>query len=131
VLGWATRPDRDTPADLVLGQPDFTAAAELPYGDASDLPAATEHGATHDRRDNAAPAHHVATGRAGGADRFPGGSIGHLAVHGTVNDLAVSGAVPRWLSVAFVIEEGFAVGQLREIVADMAAATTRSAGTPA
>jgi hypothetical protein len=32
VLGWATRPDRDTPADLVLGQPDFTAAAELPYG---------------------------------------------------------------------------------------------------
>ena len=54
--------------------------------------------------------------------RFPGGSIGHLAVHGTVNDLAVSGAVPRWLSVAFVIEEGFAVGDLREIVADMAAA---------
>jgi hydrogenase expression/formation protein HypE len=54
--------------------------------------------------------------------RFPGGSIGHLAVHGTVNDLAVSGAVPRWLSVAFVIEEGFAVGDLREIAADMAAA---------
>ena len=54
--------------------------------------------------------------------RFPGGSIGHLAVHGKVNDLAVSGAVPRWLSVAFVIEEGFAVGDLREIAADMAAA---------
>ena len=54
--------------------------------------------------------------------RFPGGSIGHLAVHGTVNDLAVCGAVPRWLSVAFVIEEGFAVSDLREIVADMAAA---------
>jgi hydrogenase expression/formation protein HypE len=54
--------------------------------------------------------------------RFPGGSIGHLAVHGTVNDLAVSGAVPRWLSAAFVIEEGFAVSELREIVADMAAA---------
>ena len=54
--------------------------------------------------------------------RFPGGSIGHLAVHGTANDLAVSGAVPRWLSVAFVIEEGFAVRELREIVADMAAA---------
>jgi hydrogenase expression/formation protein HypE len=32
--------------------------------------------------------------------RFPGGSIGHLAVHGTVNDLAVTGAVPRWLSAA-------------------------------
>ncbi len=54
--------------------------------------------------------------------RFPGGSIGHLAVHGTVNDLAVSGAHPRWLSVAFVIGEGFAIAELREIVADMAAA---------
>ncbi len=54
--------------------------------------------------------------------RFPGGSIGHLAVHGTVNDLAVMGAVPTWLSAAFVIEEGFAVAELREIVADMAEA---------
>ncbi len=54
--------------------------------------------------------------------RFPGGSIGHLAVHGTVNDLAVSGAVPRWLSVAFVIEEGFSIVELREIVADIAEA---------
>jgi hydrogenase expression/formation protein HypE len=54
--------------------------------------------------------------------RFPGGSIGHLAVHGTVNDLAVTGARPRWLSAAFLIEEGFAVSDLREIVADMATA---------
>jgi hydrogenase expression/formation protein HypE len=54
--------------------------------------------------------------------RFPGGSIGHLAVHGTVNDLAVSGAVPQWLSAAFVIEEGLPVATLREIVADMAGA---------
>ena len=54
--------------------------------------------------------------------RFPGGSIGHLAVHGTINDLAMSGAVPSWLSAAFVIEEGFAIAELREIVADMAAA---------
>jgi hydrogenase expression/formation protein HypE len=54
--------------------------------------------------------------------RFPGGSIGHLAVHGTVNDLAVCGAVPRWLSAAFVIEEGFPVAALREIAADMAGA---------
>ena len=54
--------------------------------------------------------------------RFPGGSIGHLAVHGTVNDLAVQGAEPAWLSVAFVIEEGFPVAELREIVADMAEA---------
>jgi hydrogenase expression/formation protein HypE len=54
--------------------------------------------------------------------RFPGGSIGHLAVHGTVNDLAVCGAVPRWLSAAFVIQEGFPVAGLREIAADMARA---------
>lgn len=54
--------------------------------------------------------------------RFPGGSIGHLAVHGTVNDLACSGAVPRWLSAAFVLEEGFPIAELKEIVADMAAA---------
>ncbi|RVW01783.1 hydrogenase expression/formation protein HypE [Rhodococcus spongiicola] len=52
--------------------------------------------------------------------QFPGGSIGNLAVHGTVNDLAVSGARPRWLSAAFVIEEGFEIAQLREIVRDMA-----------
>ncbi len=54
--------------------------------------------------------------------RFPGGSIGHLAVHGTVNDLAMAGAVPRWLSAAFVLEEGFPIAELKEIVADMAAA---------
>src|SRR4051794_6124054 len=59
--------------------------------------------------------------------RFPGGSIGHLAVHGTVNDLAVSGATPQWLSAAFVIAEGFEIAALREIVADMAAAA-RAAG---
>lgn len=50
---------------------------------------------------------------------FPGGTIGHLAVHGTVNDLAVSGAVPQWLSAAFVIEEGFEIARLRSLVADM------------
>ena len=54
--------------------------------------------------------------------RFPGGSIGHLAVHGTVNDLAVSGATPMWLSAAFVIEEGFPIAELREIAAEMAEA---------
>ncbi|HEV2637775.1 MAG TPA: hydrogenase expression/formation protein HypE [Actinocrinis sp.] len=54
--------------------------------------------------------------------RFPGGSIGHLAVHGTVNDLAVSGARPAWLSAAFVLEEGFPISGLRAIVADMAEA---------
>jgi len=54
--------------------------------------------------------------------RFPGGSIGHLAVHGTVNDLAVQGARARWLSAAFVIEEGFPVAELRSVAADMAEA---------
>jgi hydrogenase expression/formation protein HypE len=55
---------------------------------------------------------------------FPGGSIGHLAVHGTVNDLAMVGARPQWLSAAFVLEEGFPMTELRDIVADMAAAAT-------
>jgi hydrogenase expression/formation protein HypE len=54
--------------------------------------------------------------------RFPGGSIGHLSVHGTVNDLAMMGARPHWLSAAFVIEEGFPVAELRQLVADMAEA---------
>ena len=46
--------------------------------------------------------------------RFPGGSIGHLAVHGTVNDLAMHGGSARWLSAAFVIEEGFPIDELRD-----------------
>ena len=54
--------------------------------------------------------------------RFPGGSIGHLAVHGTVNDVAVMGARPLALSAAFVLEEGFPVAELRQIVAEMAGA---------
>lgn len=61
--------------------------------------------------------------------RFPGGSIGHLAVHGTVNDLAVSGAVPQWISAGFVIEEGLPVEVLREIVADMQEAAERAGVT--
>jgi len=47
---------------------------------------------------------------------FPGGDIGKLAVCGTVNDLAMSGAVPLYLSVSFIIEEGFAMSQLKQIV---------------
>jgi hydrogenase expression/formation protein HypE len=54
--------------------------------------------------------------------RFPGGSIGHLAVHGTINDLAVVGARPLALSAAFVLEEGLDIDLLRDIVADMASA---------
>jgi hydrogenase expression/formation protein HypE len=57
---------------------------------------------------------------------FPGGSIGDLAVYGTVNDLAVSGARPLWLTAAFVIEEGFALRDLDRIVADMARAASRA-----
>ena len=52
---------------------------------------------------------------------FPGGDIGKLAVCGTVNDLAVGGAQPLWLSAAFIIEEGCEIALLRRIVASMAA----------
>lgn len=51
---------------------------------------------------------------------FPGGDIGKIAVCGTVNDLAVGGARPLWLSAAFIIEEGTEVALLRRIVASMA-----------
>ena len=51
---------------------------------------------------------------------FPGGNIGKLAVCGTVNDLAVSGAVPKYLSVSFIIEEGFPLDDLDVIVASLA-----------
>jgi hydrogenase expression/formation protein HypE len=54
--------------------------------------------------------------------RFPGGSAGHLAVHGTVNDLAMMGAKPLALSAAFVLEEGLPIEELKGIVADMAEA---------
>lgn len=50
---------------------------------------------------------------------FPGGDIGRLAVHGTVNDLAMSGARPLYLSAAFILEEGLAVDDLRRIVESM------------
>ncbi|EBA05821.1 hydrogenase expression/formation protein HypE [Sagittula stellata] len=50
---------------------------------------------------------------------FPGGDIGKIAVCGTVNDLAVGGARPLWLSAAFIVEEGCEVDLLRRIVASM------------
>jgi hydrogenase expression/formation protein HypE len=53
---------------------------------------------------------------------FPGGDIGRLAVCGTVNDLAMIGAQPLYLSAAFVIEEGLSVGTLRRVVESMRAA---------
>lgn len=54
--------------------------------------------------------------------RFAGGSIGDLAVNGTVNDLAVMGATPKYLAVSAVLEEGLPIAELREIVGDIAAA---------
>src|SRR6516164_2563399 len=53
---------------------------------------------------------------------FPGGDIGKLAVHGTVNDLAVGGARPLFLSAAFILEEGLPLADLQRIVASMRAA---------
>ena len=61
--------------------------------------------------------------------RFPGGDIGRLAVAGTVNDVATAAARPLALAAAFVIEEGFAVAELREVCASMAA-TAAEAGVP-
>ena len=56
---------------------------------------------------------------------FPGGDIGELAVYGTVNDLAMGGAVPRFLSCALVLEEGYSLEELRRVLASMRAAAAR------
>ena len=53
---------------------------------------------------------------------FPGGDIGSLSVHGTVNDLAVGGARPLWLSAAFILEEGLDIELLRRVVVSMRSA---------
>lgn len=53
---------------------------------------------------------------------FPGGDIGSLAVNGTVNDLAVGGAIPMWIAVAFILEEGLPMADLERIVRSTAAA---------
>ncbi len=58
---------------------------------------------------------------------FPGGDIGSLAVHGTVNDLAMSGARPLWLTAAFILEEGLELEVLERVVRSMAEAA-RAAG---
>jgi hydrogenase expression/formation protein HypE len=58
---------------------------------------------------------------------FPGGDIGALSVHGTVNDVAMLGAEPRWLSAGFILEEGLPLADLKRIVESMAAAA-REAG---
>jgi hydrogenase expression/formation protein HypE len=60
---------------------------------------------------------------------FPGGDIGSLSVHGTVNDVAMSGARPLYLSAGFILEEGFPLADLEKIVASMARAAS-DAGVP-
>ena len=60
---------------------------------------------------------------------FPGGDIGCLSVHGTINDVAVMGATPLYLSAGFILEEGFALFDLERIVKSMAAAA-KEAGVP-
>lgn len=60
---------------------------------------------------------------------FPGGDIGSLAVHGTINDVAMAGARPLYLSAAFILEQGFPLADLERIVVSMAEASRR-AGVP-
>ncbi|MDD5250733.1 MAG: hydrogenase expression/formation protein HypE [Rhodocyclaceae bacterium] len=57
---------------------------------------------------------------------FPGGDIGCLCVHGTINDVAVMGAKPLWLAASFILEEGFPLADLDRIVASMARAATEA-----
>ncbi len=60
---------------------------------------------------------------------FPGGDIGSLSVHGTINDVAMAGAVPLYLAAGFILEEGYPLADLKRIVESMAAAA-REAGVP-
>jgi hydrogenase expression/formation protein HypE len=60
---------------------------------------------------------------------FPGGDIGSLSVHGTINDIAMGGAAPKYLSASFIIEEGFPFADLERIAQSMGEAS-RAAGVP-
>lgn len=62
---------------------------------------------------------------------FPGGNIGDLAVHGTVNDLAVAGAVPKWISLALIIEEGLPIDLLRKVLDSVRSAAEQCSVTVA
>ena len=57
---------------------------------------------------------------------FPGGDIGSLAVHGTVNDLSVCGGIPLFLSAGFILEEGFSMKDLEKIIESMARAAAEA-----
>ena len=60
---------------------------------------------------------------------FPGGDIGSLSVHGTINDIAMAGAQPRYLAASFILEEGFPLADLKRI-ADSMGAAARAAAVP-
>lgn len=60
---------------------------------------------------------------------FPGGDIGSLAVHGTINDVAMAGARPLYLACGMILEEGFPLADLAAVVQSMAAAA-KAAGVP-
>lgn len=60
---------------------------------------------------------------------FPGGTIGSLAIHGTLNDLAMMGAMPRYVSSAFILEEGLSFELLERVIADMARAAREASVT--
>jgi hydrogenase expression/formation protein HypE len=57
---------------------------------------------------------------------FPGGDIGSLAVYGTVNDLAMAGASPRWISLSLILEEGLELALLQQVLASVAAASRQT-----
>ena len=57
---------------------------------------------------------------------FPGGDIGSLAVYGTVNDLAVAGAIPRWISLSLIAEEGLPMETLSRVIQSVAMAAERT-----
>jgi hydrogenase expression/formation protein HypE len=57
---------------------------------------------------------------------FPGGDIGSLSIIGTLNDLAMCGAVPKWISAGFILEEGLSMSVLQRVVASMATAAANS-----
>ena len=58
--------------------------------------------------------------------RFPGGDIGRLCVCGTVNDLCMAGGLPKYLSLSLILEEGFPVSDLREIIASISDEASRA-----
>jgi len=57
---------------------------------------------------------------------FPGGNIGELAINGTINDLCMSGAIPKYLSVGFILEEGLPIAELHQIVVSMKEAASKA-----